>query len=79
MLDHVRDEDLLAVDSDRFERLVQERAGGSDERMTGVVLLVAGRFADKDDLRSGRSFPRDCVGRPPIQLTAATSLESASQ
>jgi hypothetical protein len=76
MLDDVRDEDFLPIDSSRLERLIEECSSRSDKRMPCFVLIVARRFADQDHSRCLRSFTADGLCRPTIQLTTATGLFS---
>ena len=50
VLDDVGDVDGLPVDAGVLERLVEELPGGPDERLTGLVLLVAGLLPDEHGL-----------------------------
>ena len=50
MLDDVGDVDGLPVDAGVLERLVEELPRGADERLPGLVLLVAGLLPDEHGL-----------------------------
>src|SRR5437868_5890891 len=49
MLDGIGDVNRGAVDPRFLERRIEQRAGGTDERPPGKVLLVAGLLADEHD------------------------------
>jgi len=53
VLDDVRDVGQLAVDPRLLECLVEQPAGGADERLASQVLLIAGLLADEHDLSVG--------------------------
>jgi hypothetical protein len=78
MLDDIRDEDILPIDSCCLECLVQERSGRADKWVARFVLNVAGRFAHQDHPGGRGSFSPDRLRRPRVQLAAATGLESAA-
>jgi hypothetical protein len=67
-LDDVDDGDLAAVGAYLREQLVEELAGGSDERFPLLVLVEAGALADEEDLGvqvSGRPHDlRASLGEP---------------
>src|SRR5687768_15900853 len=48
MLDRIRHVHLRAVDARLLQRAVEQLAGGSDEWMSLLVLLIAGLLADED-------------------------------
>ena len=50
VLDRVRDVRERPVDPRRFEPLVEDAAGGADERPPFEIFLVARLLADEDDL-----------------------------
>ena len=70
VLDGVRDVDVDAVDPRRLERLVEQPARRADERLPGLVLLVAGLLAHEHHL--GRPRPLSEHGlRPHLPEVAA--------
>jgi hypothetical protein len=79
MLDDVCDEDVFTMDSGLFERLIEQSAGRPNEWVPGFILLVAGRLADQDHRGVGRSFARDRLGSPRIQIASAARLFGESQ
>src|SRR5258708_2518195 len=63
----VRDEDLAAVQADAGEQLVEEMAGGADERAALDVLVVAGGLAEEEDAGLGAALARDGLFRAPVE------------
>ncbi len=51
-----------------FQCLVEQLASGTNKRMTGTVLLIAGLFADKHDPRFCRTFSEDGLRRSLPQI-----------
>src|SRR4051812_27897833 len=74
VLDRVRQIDALAGDAGVGERLVEQRAGRSDERLTLPVLLIARLLADEQDLGVARALPEDDLGGGFVEFAAATAL-----
>ena len=56
VLDRIGDVDFVPLDAGVFEDRVENLAGRADKRLACDVLLVAGLFADKDDLCILRPF-----------------------
>src|SRR5947208_12471059 len=69
VLHRVGHEDLAARDSRILERLVENAAGGADERLAAQVFLVAGLLADQHDARALASFTRHRLGGVLVQWT----------
>src|SRR5439155_24593255 len=46
-LDDIRDEDLVPFEPDAPEQLLEELAGGADERAGLLVVVISRRFADE--------------------------------
>jgi hypothetical protein len=78
VLDHVRDVDVGAIDARLDERLVEQRAGGANERPAGEVLFVARLLADEHHLRRLLSLAEDGLRPDPPEITplAIGGLES---
>ena len=55
MFHRIGDIDPTAIDECGIQRFIEEFAGGSDKRMTGEILIIAGLFAHKQ--RSGGHGP----------------------
>ena len=51
---------------------------GTDERMPGAILLVAGLLADQNDLRRGWPFTKDGLRRALPQIAGAARTRGAS-
>ena len=68
-LDHVGDEDRLAPDARRGQRLGQDLARRTDERSSGGVFRPPGCLADQEKAGPDRTLPRDC-SRPALVETA---------
>src|SRR5205823_5881803 len=56
VLDRIRDVHRLAVDAGLLERVVEDAAGGTDERFALEVLAVARLLSDHHDLRAGTAL-----------------------
>ena len=63
MFHRVGDVHGVAVDPRRLERVVEDMAGGTDERPPRDVLLIAGLLADEYDLGGSLPLPEDCLRR----------------
>jgi diguanylate cyclase (GGDEF)-like protein len=72
VLDRVRDIRVRAVDLGFGERLVEQPAGGADERPAGTILLVARLLADEHHVRGQRPFPEHRL-RPDLPEMAAAA------
>ncbi len=73
MLHDVGDEDRLAIDPCRLERLVEDPAGRPDERSPFEILVVARLLADEHPARRHGPLPEDGLGRPRPQVTGSTA------
>ena len=73
VLDHVGDVNQGAVDGRRFERLVQDLAGGTDEGPARPILLVAWLLTDHQDPGALGSLAEHGLGgsRPEVAGSAA--------
>ena len=79
VLDGVGQEDVAAHQAGFLERFVEHGTGGTNERMSLPILLIAGLFADEHDSRTPSSFAKDRLGGVAIKITAATTLRSLVQ
>ena len=70
VLDGVGDVDLSAVNPGLFERCIEDRAGGTDERPPGDILLVARLLADEHDRGVERAFAEHRLGRIFVKVAA---------
>jgi hypothetical protein len=62
MLDGIGDVEMLAVDAGSLERLIEQPSGGTDERQSLLVFLVAGLLADEHHARVRVAAPNTvCV------------------
>jgi len=68
VLDDVGDVRQLPVDARLLERLVEQPAGGPDERFARQVFLVAGLLADEDDLGLWRALAEDRLRRVFVEV-----------
>jgi hypothetical protein len=73
-LDHVGDEDLLAVDAGVAERPVEELPGRADERLPHDVLAIARLLAEEHDGRRREAAAEDGLGRPLPKLAGAAAI-----
>src|SRR5438270_7526618 len=71
VLDHVRHVGVAAIDADLVERTRQLAAGGTDERPSLPVLLVAGLLADEHQSRALRALAEDGLAGVSPEVTAA--------
>jgi len=62
VLDRVRHVGVGSVDLSCPQRLVEESAGGADERSAGTVLLISGLLADEHDLGCGCALAEHGLG-----------------
>ena len=74
VLHGVRHVDLLAVEPGVGDRLVEDPARGSDERLASLVLLVARLLADHHQPRGGGTGAEDGLGGALPQTAAAAVL-----
>src|SRR5437868_6779038 len=70
MLDGIGDVNRRAVDARLLERRIEQRAGGTDERPPGKVLLVAGLLADEHDRGVERPLAEHRLGGMPVEVAA---------
>ena len=73
VLDGVRDVGVLAGDARLDQGLVEQPAGGPDERGERAVLLVAGLLADEHHPRGRRARPEDGAGRALVELAGGAA------
>src|SRR5260221_2540421 len=71
----VRDEDLAAVETDPVEQLVEELAGGPHERAALDVLVVAGRFTEKEDPRLRAPLTRGRLASAPVERAGGAGAD----
>src|SRR5262245_59092433 len=62
VLDRVGHENVVARDAGLFQRLVQDAAGRSHERLAGEILLIAGLLADQHQVRADAAFAGHDLG-----------------
>src|SRR5215469_5725763 len=67
VLDNIRDEDRLTIQSDTGEQFIQERSGRSHKWAPLAVLMVARSLTDKHYLRMWAAFSGHPVGRVAVQ------------
>jgi hypothetical protein len=79
VLHRVRDVERPAVEPRPRERLVEQAARGTDERMTGQVLLVPGLLADQDDPRGRIALAEDRLRGAPVEVAAGARGRLALQ
>src|SRR2546421_12952109 len=79
VLDRVRHVDSAAVDAGCLERLVEELARRSDERLAGAILLVAGLLTDEHHGRLARALSEHRVGPDLPEVTASAAGGSFPQ
>ena len=74
-LQDVGDEDVVALKADPLEQRRQQLAGGSDERDSLLVLLLAGGLADEEDAGVGVSGSEDDL-RPGLRKLRAALADA---
>ena len=79
MLHRVGDENLSAGDLRFRQGLVENLAGGPDERLAGKVFLVAGLLAHQHQVRMPAPFAGDRLGRILIERTACAGVLGLGQ
>ena len=73
VLHDIRDEDLLAIDAGRFERLVEDASGRSDEDVTVDVLAIARLLAREEEPGIPWPLAEDGLCRPFPELARSAS------
>jgi hypothetical protein len=73
MFHHVREINLIALDSGLRQSLVEELARRPHEGFAREVFVVSGLLADKDDFGAGRTFAKDGLCPSPPQWARPTT------
>jgi hypothetical protein len=79
MFDDVGDVGPIARNARLLERIVEKAAGGTDERASGKILIVARLFADEHHLGTGAAFTKNCLCGAPPEVTRAAAARGALQ
>ena len=74
MLHGVGDVEPVPVDAGGGERLVEQLARRPDERRPGLVLLIAGLFADEHHVGVRRPCAEHRLGGVQVQVAALAAL-----
>jgi hypothetical protein len=72
VLHDVRDVHGRAIDAGLGQRLVQQASRGTDERLAGDVLAVAGLLPHQHQLRALAALAEHGLGRVAVEVTGAT-------
>jgi hypothetical protein len=79
VLDHVRDVGVAPLDPGLVQRLVEDGAGGPDERLALPVLAIPGLLADQHGARALQSLAEDGLRRTLPQGTSPALLDRRAQ
>src|SRR3990172_8438115 len=78
-LHDVGDVDVAPLVADRGQQLVEELAGRTDERARLLILVEAGAFSDKHDLRVFETLARHGVRSPLAQVAGRATGDAGVQ
>ena len=70
VLDCISDEDVVARNAGRRERLIEDAPGRPNEGLAGDILFVAWLFPDQHELGTPSSFAGDDLGRKFVEWAA---------
>jgi len=71
----IGDENLAAVEPNAGEELVEELAGGADERLPLEVFVVPRRLAQEEDAGVRRAIPGDGLARAPVERAGCAGAD----